>query len=106
MMNEELLCSVIAQPILHSSFFIYNLSVGDVWVDLFFYSVHLFDILNLLQVIADCFYIFHIMYPQLDFSFEYPVVCFNGKFTDIYVKLSGDDLSHFVQKPILSIPLK
>ena len=81
MMNEELLCSVIAQPILHSSFFIYNLSVGDVWVDLFFYSVHLFDILNLLQVIADCFYIFHIMYPQLDFCFEYPVVCFNGKFT-------------------------
>ena len=30
---------------------------------LFLHPVHLFDVLNLLQIITDCLYIFHIVYP-------------------------------------------
>lgn len=35
------------------------------WTDdkLFLHPVHLFDVLNLLQIITDCLYIFHIVYP-------------------------------------------
>lgn len=53
--------------------------------------------LQLFQVGADCIYVIHIMYEQLDASLKDSVVRLDVQFVDVHVQLLRNDLRHFVQ---------
>ena len=61
------------------------------------YAHDFFDAIHVLEFLANCLDICHVMHFQLDFAVEYAVLCVDGQLADINVQFAGENVGDAAQ---------